>query len=409
MTEGFQTTRRQLLASSAGLFAWAHLPKVARAEGNDPRLLVFVLRGALDGLATIAPFADPSWEQLRGPDALGIRGGPVALPLDNFFALNSAMPQLHALYQAREAVFFHAIATPYRERSHFDGQNILDSGFPAPGVEESGWLNRALCATAAEGCVMRAGKGLAIGPTIPLLLRGPAPIVSWYPQKIRSLGDATLNKLLDLYRHTDARLAQIIERQIGIDAIARIAPPLLSIQHTETKPRIYSTFSNLARNAARFFSQPEGPRVGAIVFDGWDTHANEGESGGHLSMLLGALDGAISSYKVQAHNAWKETVIVIITEFGRTARINGTNGTDHGTATVALLVGGALRGGRVIADWPGLRERDLYEGRDLLPTIDLRAVLKGVLRDHLRVPEATLESTIFPDSASARTVGGLFG
>ena len=146
-------------------------------------------------------------------------------------------------------------------------------------------------------------------------------------------------------------------------------------------------FSDAAGNAAKFLAQPDGPRVGALALDGWDTHVNEGIATGRLSQLLGALDDALAAIKTNMGAAWTETVVALATEFGRTAHINGTDGTDHGTATVALLVGGALKGGRVIADWPGLKPADLYENRDLKPTTDLRAVLKGVLKDHLRADD----------------------
>src|SRR5207253_8749054 len=136
--------------------------------------------------------------------------------------------------------------------------------------------------------------------------------------------------------------------------------------------------------AAKFLARPDGPRVGALALDGWDTHANEGIAEGALANLLGALDGALAAAETAMGPAWKETVVAVVTEFGRTARINGTDGTDHGTGTVALLAGGALKGGRVVADWPGLKDADLHEKRDLKPTTDLRAVLKGLLRDHIR-------------------------
>jgi uncharacterized protein (DUF1501 family) len=135
-------TRRGLLLASGVLFAWTHVPKLARAEGRDPRLLIVVLRGALDGLAAVAPVRDPDWPSLRGDKGLG--GATPGLPLDSFFALNPAMPNLHRLYQAKAAAFVHAVATPYRERSHFDGQDVLESGYAGPGTADTGWLNRAL-------------------------------------------------------------------------------------------------------------------------------------------------------------------------------------------------------------------------------------------------------------------------
>jgi len=168
-------------------------------------------------------------------------------------------------------------------------------------------------------------------------------------------------------------------------------------------------FMEAAGTAARYLARPDGPRVGAMGFVGWDTHINEGAAMGQLANLLGALDGALAAIETNMGESWRETVVAVITEFGRTARINGTDGTDHGTGTVAFLAGGALQGGRVIADWPGLKAVDLYEGRDLKPTTDLRSVLKGLLKDHLRVEENALASTVFPGSADAKPTAGLVG
>jgi uncharacterized protein (DUF1501 family) len=165
-------------------------------------------------------------------------------------------------------------------------------------------------------------------------------------------------------------------------------------------------FAEAAGAAARFLANPDGPRVGALALDGWDTHNNEGAADGRLSQLLGALDAALAAVETNMGAAWNDTVVTLITEFGRTARINGTDGTDHGTATVALLVGGALKGGRVIADWPGVKESNLFEKRDLKATTDLRAVLKGLLRDHLRVEERALTTAVFPDSEGVNPIEG---
>src|SRR3954452_9440679 len=185
-------SRRELLLASGTLFAWAHLPKLARAEGRDPRLLTIVLRGALDGLAAVAPVGDPDWVKLRGDKALMLDGKTPALPLDSFFALNPAMPNLHRLYQAEQAIIVHATATPYRERSHFDGQDVLESGLAKPGATDSGWLNRALSSLAADGRVDPQGsRAFAVGPVTPLVVRGTAPIMSWAPQRLLPASDDT--------------------------------------------------------------------------------------------------------------------------------------------------------------------------------------------------------------------------
>jgi uncharacterized protein (DUF1501 family) len=171
--------------------------------------------------------------------------------------------------------------------------------------------------------------------------------------------------------------------------------------------RVRSYFADAAGTAAKYLARPDGPRVGALAFNGWDTHINEGIASGLLANLFGALDGAFHAIETGAGDAWPDTVVAVVTEFGRTARINGTLGTDHGTGTVALLIGGALKGGRVVADWPGLKTSDLYENRDLKPTTDLRAVLKGLLKDHLRVDDRALAEAVFPGSEAVRPVDGL--
>jgi uncharacterized protein (DUF1501 family) len=389
------------------LFAWAYLPKLAYAEGRDPRFLMIILRGALDGLATVAPVGDPDWQALRGDNALSLSDKVPALKLDDFFALNPAMPNLHGMFQAKEAIVVHASATPYRERSHFDGQDLLESGLPKPGASESGWLNRALAGLAPGARVdPRGGKAFAVGPVTPLVVRGPAPVLSWSPQRLMPASDDTVHRLLDLYRHADAKLASVLEDNANLSAIEQ-TDAMAQKPGAPGPAQVRAYFSEAAGTAAKFLAQPDGPRVGALALDGWDTHFNEGIAQGRLSQLLGSLDAALAAVKSNMGSAWRDTVVVLATEFGRTARINGTAGTDHGTATVALLLGGALKGGRVIADWPGLKSANLYQGRDLKPTTDLRAVLKGVLKDHLRADERALAQNVFPGSEGVKPMAGL--
>jgi uncharacterized protein (DUF1501 family) len=409
-------TRRELLLGSGALFAWAFVPKIARAEGRDPRFLTIVLRGALDGLAAVAPVGDPDWVKLRGDNALKLDGATPALPLDGFFALNPAMPNLHRLYKAGQAIVVHAVATPYRERSHFDGQDVLESGLTRPGRADTGWLNRALVKLEPDDRVRtspNSRRTFAVGPITPLVVRGPAPVLSWAPPRLPPVSDDTTGRLLDLYNHTDPKLARVLEDRIGLSSLAPMGSadrkpgemgPVLQVGNIN---QVRAYFAEAAGAAAKFLANPDGPRVGALALDGWDTHVNEGLVNGRLAQLLGALDAALGAVETNMGTAWGETVVTLITEFGRTARINGTAGTDHGTATVALLLGGALKGGHVVADWPGVKEADLYEKRDLKATTDLRAVLKGLLRDHLRVAERVLTADIFPGSDTVAPMTGL--
>src|SRR5215831_15146834 len=276
-------TRRELLIGSGTLFAWAYLPKLARAEGRDPRLLVIVLRGALDGLAAVAPTGDPDWVALRGNNALTLDGKPAALPLDAFFALNPAMPNLHRLYTSGAAAIVHAAATPYRERSHFDGQDVLESGLPKPGATDTGWLNRALAGLEPGGRADLHGRqAFAVGPITPLVVRGAAPVLSWAPPRLPPVSDDTTMRLLDLYRHTDPTFARVLEERIGLAAIAKAGG--MSGETSDERPAIQgggvaqvrAYFAEAAAAAARFLARSDGPRVGAMAFDGWDTHVDEG-------------------------------------------------------------------------------------------------------------------------------------
>src|SRR6201988_659953 len=407
------STRPELLAGAGVLFPWPFLPKLARAEGRDPRMLTIVLRGALDGLAAVAPVGDPDWVKLRGDKALVLDGKPPALPLDDFFALNPAMPNFLRMYKRGHATVVHAAATSYRERSHFDGQDVLESGLPNPGRADTGWLNRALGGLEPEARVRREGRAFAVGPVTPLVVRGPTPVMSWTPARIQPASEDTMARLINLYHHTDLELGRALEGRRDLAALARSGDATV-MDPTDGRQlphgfaaQVQAFFADAAGTAAKFLARADGPRIGALAFNGWDTHIDEGADSGRLATLLGALDGALAAVEKNMGDVWGETVVTVITEFGRTARINGTNGTDHGPGTVALLAGGALKGGRVIADWPGVKPANLYEGRDLAATTDLRAVLKGLLKDHLRVTDQALAASVFPGSADVKAMAEL--
>ena len=257
-------TRREMLLASGTLFAWAHLPRLAYAEGRDPRFLTVILRGALDGLATVAPVGDPDWVALRGDNALTLEGKTPALKLNDFFALSPAMPNLHRLFKANQAIVVHACATPYRERSHFDGQDLLESGLAKPMPSDSGWLNRALASLASAGHVdphggapgnVKGGKAFAVGPVTPLVVRGPAPILSWSPQRIQPAGADTVQRLLDLYRHTDVKLASAIDENIKLAAIEHSGDKAQK-PGSPRPAQVRGYFAEAAGTAAKFLAQP---------------------------------------------------------------------------------------------------------------------------------------------------------
>ncbi|KMO15554.1 DUF1501 domain-containing protein [Methylobacterium indicum] len=394
-------SRRRILGTAGALFAWSAIPRTATAApgARDARLVVVVLRGALDGLSAVAPLGDPAYADLRPGIALTRDGPGAALPLDGFFALHPALPTFARLYAARQALVVHACATGYRERSHFDGQDVLESGQPGPGHTASGWLNRLVAALpAGEGIAPRTALGVGVVP--PLILRGPAPVLGWAPPRMPRASDELARRVLALYEAGDPALAASLARGLDVDALAKGRPK-------EGGPKEAGGLRGLAEGAARLVAADDGPRIAALALDGWDTHANEGGATGRLAGLLGGLDGVFSAFAEVLAPRWADTAILVVTEFGRTARVNGTTGTDHGTGTVAFLLGGAVRGGRVLADWPGLAPARLYQGRDLAPTTDLRAVAKGLAADLFGLSPAVLGRSVFPGTEALRPVGGL--
>ena len=388
--------RRQFLSVTAIAAGGALLTRVAfaRADERPSRFVLVILRGALDGLAAVPPYGDRDYPGLRREFALRAPGEHgAALPLDGFFGLHPSLVFLQQCYSARELIVLHALASPYRERSHFDGQDVLENGGLRPHASQSGWLNRALAAAPATA---RGEAGVALGQNVPLVMRGPAAVTSWSPSRLSALDEDTLARIADLYA-TDKLLSTRLADALAADALAKPQP-------AQAKRAPYA---EVARAAAGFLRQEDGPKVAVFDTNGWDTHANEGGAEGQLAGRLAALDVGLATLRQELGPVWRDTAVLLVTEFGRTAAINGTRGTDHGTATAAFLLGGAVAGGRVIADWPGLAARHLYQGRDLAPTLDLRSVLKGLLAEHLSVPSRALEQAVFPDSTAAKLLRGL--
>ena len=394
-------TRRGLLGAGGAVFAAANLPRWASASARDPRLVVIILRGAMDGLSAVGPLGDPDYFGLHRELALQRDGAHAALTLDGFFGLNPAMKTFGRLYREKKALIVHACATNYRERSHFDGQDVLESGMPSPGLTQSGWLNRAV---AHLKVAQRAqGPALAVGYVPPLILRGAAPVLGWAPADLPPPDDDLLTRLGALYDHADPALALALRE--GFDAERKVHNGDMS--GLKAGGDVVEQMRKAARGAARLMATETGPRIVALAFEGWDTHVAEGGATGRLATLLGGLDDALAEFERTLAPVWDQTVVVVATEFGRTARVNGNSGCDHGTASAALLAGGAVAGGRVVVDWPGLKAANLYENRDLRPTTDLRAVLKGVLADHLGLSAAVLAEAIFPGTRDVTQMNGL--
>lgn len=391
------------LGSSVAL-GIATLPGVSFASpaSGEARFVVVILRGALDGLSVVPPFGDGDYAAARGPLAIARPAEPKgALDLDGFFGLHPALPHLHERWQARELLVVHATASPYRERSHFDGQNVLENGGDRPSGAASGWLNRALGALPPPRA-----QGLALGQNVPLILRGPAPVGSWAPSLLPEVEPDLVARLRDLYSG-DATLAARLDEATRIGALADAdgaGDP--AAQQRMARAGNGARLKAIAETAGRMLAAAEGPRVAVMDAGGWDTHAGEGGADGQLAGRLRTLDDVLAALRAGLADAWAHCAVLVCTEFGRTVEANGTRGTDHGTGAAALLLGGAVAGGRVLADWPGLAPRSRHEGRDLRPTTDLRAVAKGLLAEHLRVPVQAL-AEVFPGSDRVAPLAGL--
>ncbi|MCZ4314341.1 DUF1501 domain-containing protein [Comamonadaceae bacterium G21597-S1] len=303
------------------------------------------------------------------------------MPLDGFFGLHPNLLQLAALYGQGQLAVVHATATSYRDRSHFDGQNVLESGAEQPFASDSGWLNRALALLPAAG----KGLGVALNSHMPLLMRGAVPVTSWSPSLLPPPQRDTVSRLAALYRDTDPAMAMAFDNALRGNALARSGP----------RTPAGGPFPNMMAAAARFLAAPQGARVAMCELGGWDTHVNQMAPLGALSSNLTQLDRGIAALRDGLGPLWSQTVVLVMSEFGRTVAPNGTQGSDHGVGGAAFLIGGAVNGGRVIADWPGLAPAQLHEGRDLRPTTDLRSVAMGVLRDHLDIAEDLL-ARVFP-------------
>ncbi len=384
------------MQSAGVLAAGAALPSVLFARtGGRQRLVVVILRGALDGLAAVPPYGDPFYAGLHRELAIAPPGADDgALRLDGTFGLHPALQFLHERHAGGELIVFHAAASPYRDRSHFDGQNVLENGFTHPLGSADGWLNRAIASLGAAAPTALSERAVAISQNVPLILRGGAAVLSKSPIATPEVDEELITRLEDLYSKDDwfsARLSEAVQSEHLGDIAAGPVDRVTAA----------------ARMAAAVMRSDGGPEVAVLEAGGWDTHANQGGAKGVLAQRLRGLDAALRALHDDLAPMWSETAVLVVTEFGRTAAMNGTRGTDHGTGGCAFLVGGAVRGGRVVADWPGLGAASLLDSRDLRPTLDLRSVFKGVLDEHLRIDARTLAARVFPDSTQARTLDGL--
>jgi len=384
-----------VLGMCAGGLATFSAPLVsfARVPGRG-RLVFVLLRGGFDGLAAVVPYGDPGYRALRGAMAYD-RSDLVQLSDD--FGLTPGLAPLADLWEANELAVVHAMAIPYRTRSHFDGQAILETGLGSPDGASDGWLNRLLQVMDGER------TGLAVAAGLPRSLSGEFPVATWSPVELGVLDDGYLERLHVLYR-ADRALYDRFEAGLQMREVASDDEMAADMRGRGRQGRI----APVMRAAARFVNAPGGPNVAAVEFGGWDTHANQGMAGGNLDRLLGQLAEGILAFREEAGSSWADTTMVVMTEFGRTARPNGTGGTDHGTAGAGFVIGPAVSRSSVVTDWPGLGDRSLYEGRDLKPTLDTRAILKGVIGGVFDLT-AGQTARVFPGSDGVRPIYDLIG
>jgi uncharacterized protein (DUF1501 family) len=391
-------TRRAALLGLTAAISLGRVSLAVAAAPGEKRFVVVILRGALDGMAAVVPYGDPALTELRGelvPPGPGQPDG--LLDLGGFYGLHPSLASLHDMYQAHEAILVHAVAGPTRARSHFEAQDCLESG--ADHRLTNGWLNRAVAAMPGATAHRAEGDAVAIGVAVPLLLRGPALVGNWAPHGF-ARPTADLYTQIAALNQTDHLIGPAIAEGLKERGFAAAA----MAEDDSPPPQNRYAFPALARAAGEMLRAADGPRVAALEIGGWDTHANQVR---RLADVLKQLDAGLAGLKEGLGPAWQQTVVLAMTEFGRTARANGTKGTDHGTATVAFVLGGAVAGGRVLADWPGLGAGKLLENRDLMPTRDLRSVAKGLLAQHLGVPAPAALAQVFPGSDSAQPTGKL--
>jgi uncharacterized protein (DUF1501 family) len=384
------TLHRRRFLGAAALFTAS--PVLFAQAATERRFIFIIQRGAADGLNTVVPYAEPAYAPLRGALAIDTAS---ALKLDGSFALHPALARLHALYGAGQASFFHAVASPYRDRSHFDGQNVLETGGSAPYRVKDGWMNRLV------GLLPRSGKeAIAFSPAVPMALRGPVEVTTYAPSALPQAGDDLMQRVEQLYAK-DAQLHALWSSALEARGMAGgMAGERADMGSRERR----QAPAALGRMAAGFLAREDGPRIAMIETGGWDTHSGQNA---RLANQLRSLDGLITGLQDGLGAAWSKTVILVATEFGRTVAPNGTGGTDHGTAAAAMLVGGAVRGGRIVADWPGLSPSHLHEGRDLRPTLALDGLMAAVSAETFSLdPERTLR-TLFPEAGQSKPLQGL--
>ncbi|PDH65770.1 MAG: hypothetical protein CNE89_10675 [Sphingomonadaceae bacterium MED-G03] len=369
--------RRGFIGAASGIAATLAVPRIAYAARapTDRRFVLLIQRGAADGLHILAPTGDPAFAAQRSAFADKLEGGLVLG--SSFFTLHPALVRIGQMAEQKQARFVHATASAYRDRSHFDGQNVLESGGLRPYAEKTGWMNRLL--TQLPGA---RDRGLAIAPAIPMALRGPAQVATYAPSALQDASDDLMARVSALYAD-DPQLAPLWQSAL---ATQKLAGDIAGDNGRNA--------AAIGALAARLLGPREGARVMMIESNGWDTHSGQAP---RMAGQLKGVDALVAALADGLGPAWQETLLIVATEFGRTVAINGTGGTDHGTGGLMMLMGGALPGGgQVDADWPGLAPAALLDGRDLRPTIASEAVIGGALAAHFDIDPAQLTAHLYP-------------
>jgi uncharacterized protein (DUF1501 family) len=388
-------TRRSALLGTGATLALARIGASFAAAPTASRLVVINVRGGLDGLAAVAPYGDPNLAKLRAPlmaPAVGKPGG--MLYLGGFFGMHPSLATMQSLYASGQALVVHAVGNCALTRSHFEGQDYLQCG--APSLLSSGWVNRvAALMPAPQGNLCTA---VAIEPDVPLSLRGAAPVAGWCGTPFPALSTALRSELAAITQPDPLlgpALSLGLQNSTQLNAAVNAAAAMPA--------RLQSDFGKLGYHAGSILAAANGPRIATLETQSVDTHADQAN---RLVIDLSALDDAIYGLRAGLGSAWANTVVMTMTEFGRTAAVNGTQGTDHGTAFAMFLAGGPVAGGKVYAKWPGLSPTQLFQGRDLAPTVDFRSVAATVLQQHMGLPGSAM-ATVFPGAAGLTPIPGL--
>ncbi len=385
--------RRDFLTAGGCALAgtvWSSRPAFASIPG-DNRLVIVLLRGGLDGLHALVPHSDPNFAQLRPRtlEAMTTAGGYT--DLDGDFGLHHALSGLMPLYRRKELLLIPAASTVYRERSHFDGQNLLENGSGKPYGANNGWLNRAISSLNVDGSRL----GLSIGPTVPLILQGDANVQTWSDSKLPDVDEDFMQRVTRAYKE-DPLFAQALS-----DAQGAVQPDINMMGLNNRRDR---EFPLAARAAADLLAQESGPRIAVLELGGWDTHFDQER---RLTVLFDSLAKGILELQTGLEQHWKHTIVAVVSEFGRTAAENANRGTDHGTGGLAMLVGGAVNGGRVAGNWPGLKKGDLWEGRDVRPMNHYESIFKSLAADHLSVSQRAIDTLVFPGNIDLKPASNI--